>query len=108
MEETLKDSVTNELKEDKIKDETVEIGKEELQGLISTIHKLQQDFNKFEKGGEVELPTVKVRKARVHFYNGEVITSIGQAWEVDDGRGELLMRLEVYVGDKLYEVDYND
>lgn len=89
-------------------EEIVQVNQADLKGLISTINKLQQDIETFKKGGAIDLPTVKVRKARVHFYNGEVITSVGKAWEVLDKFGEPEMRLEIFVGKKKFDVKYSD
>jgi hypothetical protein len=89
-------------------DKTVEISEVDLKGLVSTVQALQQDLAQFKKGGNIELPSVKTRKARVHFFNDKVITNIGQAWEIKDERGNFKMRLEIYVGGKKHEVDYKD
>lgn len=108
-EETLKDLAEESVsKKGRNKEEEVSIKSSELKGLIATVAKLQQDLDTFKKGGAVELPTVKLRKARVHFYNGKAITSVGQAWEINDKYGEPEMRLEIFVGEKKYDVKYRD
>lgn len=89
-------------------EKTIEVKEGDLKGLLATVQKLQQDLDSFKKGGAVELPTVKVRKARVHLFNNKVVTKIGQAWEVNDKFNEPVLRLEVFTGDKKYEVNYKD
>lgn len=89
-------------------EEMVQVSQADLKGLVATIGKLQQDLEAFKKGGAIELPTVKVRKAKVHLLNGKVVTAIGRAWELEDKFGEPEMRLEVFIGDKKHEVRYRD
>lgn len=87
--------------------ETVEIAKADFQGLIANIQKLQQDLDAVKRGETVmELPDVKVRKARVHLYKGKIVEDVGKAWEVNDRFGEPAMRLEIFVEGKKHEVDY--
>ena len=97
----------NKLKKARASDNpTVEIGKQELRGLISTVSMLENKVKVLEKGGDVDLPDVKVKKARVHFYKGVVITNVGEAWEEVTEKGKLAMRLEIYIDEELKEVDY--
>lgn len=91
------------------KQQTVEIGKEDFQGLIATVQKLQQELDAVKKGeSTLELPDVKVRKAKVHFYKDKVVDNVGRAWEIRGQHGEPEMRLEIFVEGKKHEVDYKD
>jgi len=84
---------------------TVEVKKEDFQGLIATIQKLQKDLDLVKRESGMELPTIKFRKAKLHFYKGNPIVNVGSAWEIENNRGEPEMRLEIF-SDKKYEVSY--
>lgn len=94
------------VKPKEIKKDTVELTREDFQGLIANVQRLTQELESLKTGEIVELPTVKTRKAKIHLYKDEVVTNIGTAWEVDDEYGQPELRLEIFTGDKKHEVSH--
>lgn len=90
----------------KVKD-TVELSREDFQGLMANVERMSKKIEALETGEVQELPDVaKVKKAKIHLYKDQVVTNVGTAWEVDDEYGEPELRLEIYIGDKKYEVNH--
>jgi len=87
--------------------QSVEIKKDDFQGLLATIQQLQSEVSNLKKeSGVQDLQEVKERTAKIHLYKDKVVTKTGIAWEEDDKYGEPFMRLEIFCDDKKYEVDY--
>lgn len=97
------------------KKETIEVAKEDFQGLIAHVHNLTQQINELKKGDELSVPDLNKgnKKVRVHYYNGKPIVGFGRSYEERNPQGEYWLKLEIDVDEgkeklKRYTVNHRD
>lgn len=100
--------------ESKDKKETIEVAKEDFQGLIAHVHNLTQQINDLKKDEGAVMPELsKNKKVRVHYYNGKPVVGFGRSYEERNPQGEHWLKLEIDVDEgkeklKRYTVNYRD